>query len=90
MSIILAQKGSGSLKERLRSAVNDAPLSADQQEALLSEHCEVFRLNNAIVKGFSVGWLDLAKANVKWVALVAGAGALLVLLARWFHSSVMK
>ena len=89
-TMMLVQEGSAILKQRLRRAVNDAPLSAEQQEGLLSEHCEVFRLNHAIVRGFSVGWLDLARANMKWVALLASAGALLVLLARWLYSSVMK
>lgn len=81
---------SGGLKQRLRMAVNNAPLSAEQQESLLSEHCEVFRLNNAIVKGFSVGWLSLARANATWLALAGGAAAALVLLARWSYSVVFK
>lgn len=35
------QNESGGLKQKLRSAVNEAPLSEEQQQALIGEHCQV-------------------------------------------------
>lgn len=37
----MVQSESGGLKQRLRNAVNEAPLTEDQQQALIGEHCRV-------------------------------------------------
>ena len=51
---------------------------------------QVFRLNNAIVKGFSVGWLSLARANSRALGLIVVVGAtLFVLLLRWNRSPAL-
>ena len=44
---LLVQSESGGLKQRLRSAVNDAPLTEEQQLGLISEHCEVNPIRKA-------------------------------------------
>lgn len=71
-------------------AVNDAAatLTLDEQEAAVHEHCRVFAFNNAIVKGYPVGWLDWPRAYARLVpgkvqlGLAIGAAACAYAVAR--------
>lgn len=61
------QESPNRLRKEWSQAVNDASetLPQAQQEAVVAEHCRVFAFNNAIVKGFRVGWLDWPRAYAR-------------------------
>ncbi len=72
-----AQERPDVIRQRLKHAVNSAPLSEQQRHRVLTEHCLVFKLNSAIVKGFRIQWRSILAQHRK--ALIASVFLLLVL-----------
>ena len=54
-----AQEPINFLRQKLKDAVNAAPLSDAQRQRVMHEHCLVFQLNSNIVKGFTIEWRSI-------------------------------
>ena len=72
-----AQERPDGIRQRLKHAVNSAPLSEQQRHHVLTEHCLVFKLNSDIVKGFRIQWRSILAQHRR--AMVASVFLFLVL-----------
>ena len=65
------------LRQKLKHAINSAPLSEQQRQRLVTEHCLVFQLNSDIVHGFRIQWRSIVAGHQR--ALIAAVILFVVL-----------